>query len=113
MTDKNEIVDQVERQAALAPETHNDEQTDYPSQAQQSAAQAQEHQHHTAGATESLKVEGTSVDGVSGSETDMIDQMQDMEAKGEIDNGAFANEPRHDDEEHIHDNPRADREDHS
>jgi hypothetical protein len=98
MTKKsNKIMSQVERQSAFAPETHNSEQTDYPSQAQQVAKQAKDHEHHTAGATESLKVASPGVDNVAGSETDMIDQMQDMEQSGKIDNGAYEGEPNHDD----------------
>lgn len=97
MTEKNEILSQVERQSAFAPETHNDEQADYPSQAQQIAAQAKEHRHHEAGATESRKSHSPGVDNVAGSETDMIDQMREMEETGAIDNGAYAGEPNHDD----------------
>ncbi|MBD2843432.1 hypothetical protein [Erythrobacter rubeus] len=97
MTDSNTPVkSQEERQADLAPEMHNDEQDDHRSQAQEVASQAQG-QTQTARATESLKVASDAVDGVAGSETDMIDQMRDMEDSGRIDNGAFAGEPNHDD----------------
>jgi hypothetical protein len=81
----------------LAPELHNDEQDDQRSQAMTIARQAKSHEHNAAGATESLKVESTSVDGVAGSETDLIDEMRAMEETGRIDNSAFAGEPNHDD----------------
>lgn len=82
--------------SSLAPEMPNDEQDDHRSQAQEVAAEAED-QTNAAASVESLKVEGISVDGVAGSETDMIDQMQSMEDSGRIDNGAFAGEPNHDD----------------
>lgn len=97
MTDRTDPVSREKRQAALAPETHNDEQDDHRSQAQEVAEQAQQHAHSAAGATEGMKVESTSVDGVAGSETDMIEEMREMEDTGRIDNGAFAGEPNHDD----------------
>lgn len=88
---------QVEQTESLAPENYNDEQIDLPSQAQQVAAQARDHANFVAGSTESEKVETPDVDGVAGHETDVIDQMRDMEETGEIDNGAFEGEPNHDD----------------
>lgn len=103
MSTKNETPSRAERQAALAPETHNDEQADYPSQAQRIAAQAKEHRHHSAGGTESSKAESPGVDNVAGSETDLIDQMREMEDDGMIDNGAFEGEPKHDDNERKYD----------
>jgi hypothetical protein len=103
MNDKNEILSQTERQASLAPETHNDEQSDYPSQAQRIAAQAKKHRHKTAGGTESRKPASPGVDNVAGSETDLIDQMREMEDDGEIDNGAYEGEPQHDDNESKYD----------
>ncbi|GMN02237.1 hypothetical protein [Erythrobacter sp. MTPC3] len=97
MTDKNiPVKSQEERQSELAPETHNDEQDDHRSQAQEVAAQAKG-KDGISSPTEGLKVASPGVDGVAGSETDMIDQMQDMEDSGRIDNGAFAGEPNHDD----------------
>lgn len=98
MTDSNKPVSQEERQAGLAPEVHNDEQDDHRSQAQEVAMQARDHRNYVAGATESMKVESTSVDGVAGSETDLVEEMSDMEKSGRIDNGAFAGEPNHDDD---------------
>ena len=95
-TDKP-VLNQEQRQSHLAPETHNDEQDDHRSQAQYIAMQAKEHAHNAAGATESLKVASPSVDGVAGSETDLIDEMADMEDTGVIDNSAYAGEPNHDD----------------
>ena len=86
-----------EQTRELAPENHNDEQVDLPSQAQQVAAQAKSHEHNAAGATESDKPASPGIDNVAGHETDTIDQMRDMEETGEIDNGAFEGEPNHDD----------------
>ena len=77
MTDASTPVkSQEERQADLAPETHNDEQDDHRSQAQEIAMQARDHRNAVAGATEGLKVAGSSADLV-GDGTDMIDQMRD------------------------------------
>lgn len=79
----------------LAPETHNSEQDDHGSQAQQIAEQAKQHRHAVAGATESRKPhyhEPIPVD-----EQDVIDHMRDMESSGRIDMDAYAGEPNHDD----------------
>ena len=95
-TDKP-VLNQEQRQSHLAPEMHNDEQDDHRSQAQHIFMQAKEHAENAASPTESMKVEGTSVDGVAGSESDLIDEMAEMEDSGVIDNGAFAGEPNHDD----------------
>ncbi len=91
------VKSQEERMSDLAPEMHNDEQDDHRSQAQEIAMQAKEHAINAQAAVESLKVESSSVDGVAGSETDIIDHMQEMEDTGRIDNSAFAGEPNHDD----------------
>lgn len=88
---------QEQRMSYLAPEMHNDEQDDHRSQAQEIALQAKQHAANVAGATESLKMDSPGIDGVAGNETDMIDQMREMEDTGRIDNGAFAGEPNHDD----------------
>lgn len=101
MTDKKDIASQAETRSSLAPETHNEEQTDYPAQAQRVAAQAKEDRHNSAGGTESRKAASPGVDNVAGNETDLIDQMRKMEDDGEIDNGAFAGEPTHDDRDHT------------
>ncbi|QFT76112.1 hypothetical protein [Erythrobacter sp. THAF29] len=99
MTDQDiPVRSQEERQADLASEMHNDEQDDHRDQAQEVAEQAQDGATSAPGATESRKVETVSVDGVAGHETDMIDQMREMEDSGHIDNGAFAGEPNHDDD---------------
>lgn len=102
------VKSQEERQSDLAPETHNDEQDDHRSQAQEIAAQAKAHAGAATSPTEGLKVASPGVDGVAGSETDMIDQMQDMEDSGHIDNGAFAGEPNHDDNTKKYDGKKAD-----
>ncbi len=103
MTDKTKPaqnpVSQEERLAGLAPETHNDEQDDHRAQAQEVAEQALHGTHSKPGGTESRKPASPGVDNVAGSETDLIDQMRKMEETGIIDNGAFAGEPAHDDEE--------------
>ena len=97
MTERTDPLSQEQRQAGLAPETHNDEQDDHRSQAQEIAMQAKMHAHNAAGATESEKPESPGVDNVAGSESDLIDEMRAMEDSGKIDNGAFAGEPNHDD----------------
>ncbi|MHA7820357.1 MAG: hypothetical protein ACX930_11985 [Erythrobacter sp.] len=86
-----------EQTSELAPENHNSEQVDLPSQAQQVAAQAKEHEHNATGATESEKPSSPGIDNLAGHETDVIDQMRDMEETGAIDNGAYEGEPNHDD----------------
>ena len=88
---------EYEQTSELAPENHNDEQDAHQSQAQHVAAQAKEHALNAGAPTESLKVEGTSVDNVAGNESDIIDEMREMEDSGRIDNGAYAGEPNHDD----------------
>lgn len=99
MTDnsKSPVLSQEERQANLAPETHNDEQDDHRSQAQEVAEQAKN--IDAAGSpTESTKSENSS--GLMGDSTqDTIDHMRDMESSGRIDMGAYAGEPNHDDNE--------------
>ena len=95
--DSTPVKSQKERQANLAPETHNDEQDDHRSQAQEVAEQAQDEASQEPGGTESRKPASPGVDNVAGNETDMIDQMRDMEDTGRIDHGAFAGEPNHDD----------------
>ena len=94
MTDDKPL-SQEERQANLAPETHNDEQDDHRSQAQEVAEQAQDKSNRSP--TESTKV-GKS--GVLGDSTqDTVDHMRDMESSGRIDMGAYKGEPNHDDDE--------------
>lgn len=93
----SEFAGEREQTSELAPENHNKEQVDLPSQAQQVAAQAIEHASNVAGATESEKPVSPGIDNVAGHETDVIDEMRDMEETGDIDNGAYAGEPNHDD----------------
>lgn len=98
MTDKDKpVLNQEQRQSGLAPETHNDEQDDHRSQAQEVAEQAQKPSSSEAGATESRKHASPDVDNIAGGATDMIDEMRDMEKSGRIDNSAYAGEPNHDD----------------
>ena len=93
-TDK--VKSQEERQADLAPETHNDEQDEHRSQAQEVAEQARVEDHRSVGATESREVEDSPADLV-GAGADMIAQMRDMEESGKIDMDAYAGEANHDD----------------
>jgi len=89
---------QEQRQANLAPETHNDEQDDHRSQAQEIAEQAQQHRHAAAGGTESRKSDGDS--GLMDDSTqDVVDHMRDMESSGRIDMDAYRGEPNMDDED--------------
>ncbi len=97
MTDRKDPTSQEQRQAGLAPETHNDEQDDHRSQAQEVAEQAQSDRHERPGGTESRKAHSPGVDNVAGNETDLVDEMRDMEDTGKIDNSAYAGEPNHDD----------------
>ena len=86
---------QEQRQAGLAPETHNDEQDDHRSQAQEVAEQAVGSSAQRS-PTESEK--GPNASGLMGDSTqDTIDHMRDMESSGRIDMGAYAGEPNHDD----------------
>ncbi|MHA6316101.1 hypothetical protein ACXYN8_00370 [Altererythrobacter sp. CAU 1778] len=99
MTDKKneDGLSQEQRQADLAPETHNDEQDDHRSQAQEVAKQAQALTEDTGSPTESTK--GPNKSGLMGDSTqDTVDHMRDMESSGRIDMGAYRGEPNHDDD---------------
>ena len=86
------------RQAALAPETFNDEQDDEDAQAQTLADEALGRKPGDYGSpTESRKVNGSNPDGVS--TQDLVDHMRDMERSGRIDMGAYRGEDNMDDEE--------------
>lgn len=95
-TDTAEPLSQEQRQAGLAPETHNDEQDDHRNQAQEVAAQARHVTSETTSPTESTK-KADSSDPIGSSEQDTIDHMRDMESSGRIDMDAYAGEPNHDD----------------
>ena len=84
------------RQAGLAPETHNDEQDDHRSQAQEVAEQARNITSETRSPLESEK-QAQPYDIVSQDAQDTIDQMHAMETSGRIDMNALAGEPNHDD----------------
>jgi hypothetical protein len=90
------VKSQEQRQADLAPETHNDEQDDHRSQAQEVAEQAQDAKSGLTSPTESVKNPNTD-DPIGSSEQDTIDHMRDMESSGRIDMDAYAGEPNHDD----------------
>ena len=87
---------QEARQADLAPETHNDEQDDHRTQAQQVAEDAQGTTIETGSPTESVKSDNSA--GLMGDSTqDTVDHMRDMESSGRVDMGAYRGEPNHDD----------------
>ena len=99
MTDTNssEPLSQEQRQANLAPETHNDEQDDHRSQAQEVAEQARGMTPATGSPLDSEKGPGKT-DLPGDSTQDTIDHMRDMESSGRIDMGAYRGEPNHDDD---------------
>ncbi|MDN3647109.1 hypothetical protein QWY75_12930 [Pontixanthobacter aestiaquae] len=95
MTDPKPL-SQEQRQADLAPETHNDEQDDHRSQAQEVAEQARAITGETSSPTESAKVNRDG-EPLGSSAQDTVDHMRDMESSGRIDMDAYAGEPNHDD----------------
>ncbi len=104
MTDPK-VESQEQRQANLAPETHNDEQDDHRSQAQEVAEQARSTTTETVSPTESVKPDNAA-DILGNQGKDLIDEMRDMESSGRIDMGAFAGEPNHDDNVDKYGKPR-------
>lgn len=94
----DKVESQEQRQAHLAPETHNDEQDDHRAQAQEVAEQAHDAKSRLASPTESAKSPSSS-DLMGDSTQDTIDHMRDMESSGRIDMDAYAGEPNHDDDE--------------
>ena len=95
MTDRNIPSDEA-RRAALAPETHNDEQDDHGEQAQQVAEDAAGLTPATDSPLDSEKV-NRGIEDIS--EQDLIDRMRDMEQSGRIDMDAYRGEPNFDDED--------------
>ena len=93
MTDTRKNQEQV--QADLAPETHNDEQDDHLSQAQEVTEEAR-NKDSEASPLDSTKVNSGIEDN---SEQDLVDRMRDMEQSGRIDMGAYRGEPNLDDNE--------------
>jgi hypothetical protein len=87
---------QEQRQADFAPETHNDEQDDHLSQAQEIAEEARNRDGERS-PLDSEKVHG-GIDGDDG-EQDLIDHMRDMGQSGRIDMSAYRGEPNMDDNE--------------
>jgi hypothetical protein len=86
---------QEQGQADLAPETHNDEQDDHLSQAQEVAEEARNYRSERS-PLDSEKVGG----GIDDDSTqDLIDHMRDMEQSGRIDMDAYAGEENLDDNE--------------
>jgi hypothetical protein len=98
MTNHSKTASAGGRPAGLAPETRNSEQDERGEQAQDVAADAMVEESAKAGATESSKAPSPGVDNIGGNESDLIDEMCQMEDSGKIDNSAFAGEPDHDDE---------------
>lgn len=100
MTDTagKDVLSHEQRQAELAPETHNDEQDDHRSQAEEVAEQARSTTTEARSPTESTKSENSS--GLMNDSTqDTIDHMRDMESSGRIDMSAYSGEPNMDDNE--------------
>lgn len=93
MTDQ--VKNQEQRQADLAPETHNDEQDDHLSQAQEVAEEAR----NKDGAESPLDSRKVNARLNESSAQDTVDEMRDMEQSGRIDMGAYQGEPNHDDNE--------------
>ncbi|MGB7373329.1 hypothetical protein [Pontixanthobacter sp.] len=83
-------------QAQLAPELHNSEQNDSAAQADAVARDAQLVTPATDRPADGKKPVASP--GVfDGAETDLVDTMSEMRESGEIDEGAFAGSPDHDD----------------
>lgn len=99
MPDRNSTPEtDAARQAALAPETFNDEQEDEQAQAQTLTDEARGRNPGDYGSpTESLKVNGDNLD--EDSTQDLVDHMRDMERSGRIDMGAYSGEDNMDDNE--------------
>ncbi|WP_305097361.1 hypothetical protein [Croceibacterium aestuarii] len=97
MTDKSNerVKSQEQRQANLAPETHNDEQDDHLSQAQEVAEDARGKDAEES-PLDSEKVHAPLGDSPA---QDVIDEMRDMEQSGQIDMDAYRGEPNLDDNE--------------
>ena len=86
---------QEQDQGEFAPETHNDEQDDHLSQAQEIAEDAR-NRNGERSPLDSSKVHG----GIDEDSTqDLIDHMRDMEQSGRIDMDAYAGEENLDDNE--------------
>ncbi len=89
------VESQEQRMADLAPETHNDEQDDHRSQAQEVARDARSIDAEGS-PTESGKGDNSS--GLMNDSTqDLVDHMRDMESSGRIDMDAYRGETNHDD----------------
>ena len=98
MTTQSKSDSKEPRADALAPETHNSEQDDSESQAQEIAEEARALTPDIERPTESEKGRGDS--GLMNDSTqDLIDHMNDMEQSGRIDMDAFRGEPNFDDED--------------
>ena len=93
----DKVKNQEERQADLAPETHNDEQDDHLSQAQDVAEEGSYKDSEASPLDSERPQEEGEV--MNDSSQDLIDQMRDMEQSGRIDMGAYRGEPNMDDNE--------------
>jgi hypothetical protein len=83
-------------QADIAPETHNDEQDDHLSPAQEVGEEARNKDGDWS-PLDSEKVHGGIDD--EDAKQDLIDRMRDMDQSGRIDMNAYAGEPNMDDNE--------------
>lgn len=94
------MTDRERPSAEEAPELHNAEQDDEPSQAQRVAGEART-KSAEASPLDSVKPEdqGDLMDDAS---QDLIDRMRDMEQSGRIDMGAYRGEPNMDDEDETY-----------
>ena len=86
---------QEQDQGEFAPETHNDEQDDHLSQAQEIAEEARNRNGERSPLDSSTVHGGIDED----STQDLIDHMRDMEQSGRIDMDAYAGEENLDDNE--------------
>lgn len=91
--------DNISVNIGLAPEAHNSEQDDEPSQAHTLAEEALSGRVFDHGdPLESVKPKGSDYDDEDSTQ-DLVDHMRDMEASGRIDMGAYLGEDNMDDNE--------------
>lgn len=96
--DQDKPADEIETQAALAPETHNSEQDDEEAQAHILAQEALSRRAAEYGSpSESLKVNRGNYE--EDSTQDLVDHMRDMVNSGRIDMSAYEGEENMDDNE--------------
>lgn len=86
----------------LAPEIHNDEQDDEPTQAQSLADEAIGRATTVFGNNSETERTGDDPDEIGGATPDIVDHMKQMVTSGRIDMGAFRGERSDDDEEGMY-----------